>query len=464
MSAPETAFRPPAPIPRSPIAALLASLLARDRDLLTLLPERAYRTGIERLGRSRRGIVLVNDPARVREVMVDRVDTFAKNDLFTGALAPLVGDGVFIAHGADWQRQRAMIEPGFEHLRAGRSFAPMRAATEAFVARLQDKAGAPVRLDAELSRLTADIIHRVIFSDPLDGSDAEALFADFARFQADVANVRVIQLILGRPFAPVEQPERARAAATAIRSRLSAIIEARRASGEEKGDLLGAALAARDGEGRQFSPSELVDQMAVFLLAGHETTASTLTWLFLILSQRPQLAADLRAEAERCIGEGPAEFGALRQLTGMRAAIQETLRLYPPGAFLPRVALHDTRLGGLALRRGTMVLISPWIIHRHRELWPAPDDFMPERFGPDAPRPAAGSYLPFGLGPRGCIGGAFAMAEAQLVAATVLRRFDIVIDRAAAVRPAVHLTLRPRDPVTVRFMPRRPPDSVRNGQ
>lgn len=455
MPAPDHAYRPPLPPLRTSLGALVAALGSRERDLLTLLPESAYSASMEWLGRSRRGIVLVSEPALVREVLVDRTETFAKNDLFTGALSPLVGNGVFIAREGDWERQRAMIEPGFEHLKAGRAFDHMHAAVQACMARLEARGATPVQLDAEMSRLTADIIHRVIFSEPFEGDDATAMFADFARFQAHVANVRVLQLLLGRPFAPVAQPAAAHRAAEAIRARLAAKIEARLRAGVPGRDLLGASIAARDEAGNGFSERELVDQIAVFFLAGHETTASTLTWLFLILSQQPRTAEAVRNEAERVFGDGPPVFAGLKRLERGRAAIQETLRLYPPGAFLPRVALQDTVLGGLALKRGTMVLISPWIVHRHRRLWDAPDAFVPARFAADAPRPVAGSYLPFGLGPRACIGGAFAMAEAQLATAMILRRFDIAVDHAASVRPAVHLTLRPRDPVAARFLLRR---------
>lgn len=444
-------FRPPAPRPRSPLRALFSTLVAPKRDLLTLLPESAYETPVARLGRSRRGIVLVNDPALVREVLVERADQFAKNDLFTGALAPLIGNGVFISRGAAWRRQRAMIEPGFEHLRAGRAFAHMVAAVRSCTERLDASAGSAVRLDAEMSRLTADIMYRVIFTDALAGPEAAAMFDAFARFQATVANVRITALLLGKPFSPVPQPAAARDAAQAIRAHLADMVDARLASGEQRSDLLGAIIAARDGEGRAFSREEMIDQIAVFFLAGHETTASTLTWLLLILSQQPKTVARLRAEVSAAFDPDEPQFSALGGLLQMRSAIFETLRLYPPGAFLPRVALEATQLGHLPLRRGAMVLISPWIIHRHRLLWDEPDVFDPMRFGPDAPKPAAGTYLPFGLGPRGCIGGSFALAEAQLVAATLLTRYRLRVDDAASTLPAVHLTLRPSTPVMARF-------------
>lgn len=450
------AFRPPAPSPASPLGALVSSIIAPDRDLLALMPQAAYRMRVGRLGHTRRGIVLVNDPALVRDVLVDRVDLFAKNDLFTGALAPLIGDGVFIAQGRHWRRQRAMIEPAFGHLHTGRAFDRMAAAVAACEERLTGLSGAPVRLEAEMSRLTADIIYRVIFSEALGSGPANAMFEAFARFQAHVANVRVRRFLFGKPFAPVPQPRAACDAASAIRSHLAAKIDHRLTTGEARDDLLGAIIAARDpDDGTPFTRTEMIDQIAVFFLAGHETTASTLTWLFLMISQNADLAAELRAEVLAVAGDAPLKAGDVKRLALTRAAIQETLRLYPPGAFLPRVALQDTKVGGQSVKRGTMVLISPWIIHRHRDWWDAPDMFRHARFAPDAQKPVPGSYLPFGLGARACVGGAFAMAEAQLVTASLLSRFDIVTRDAASVRPTVHLTLRPRHPVMARFVPRR---------
>jgi len=423
--------------------------------LLTLMPKTAYRMRIGRLGHTRRGIVLVNDPALVRDVLVDRVDLFAKNDLFTGALAPLIGDGVFIAQGRHWQRQRAMIEPAFRHLHTGRAFDRMAAAVAECGKRLTGLSGAPVRLEAEMSRLTADIIYRVIFSEGLGGAAANAMFEAFARFQTHVANVRVRQFLFGKPFATVSQPRAARDAASAIRGHLAGMIDRRLATGEVRDDLLGAIIAARHpDDGTPFTRTEMIDQIAVFFLAGHETTASTLTWLFLLTSQDADLTDALREEARRA-GNGDFSASDMKKMAVTRAAIQETLRLYPPGAFLPRVALQNTEVGGQAVKRGTMVLISPWIIHRHRDWWDAPDMFRHTRFAPDAPKPVPGSYLPFGLGARACVGGAFAIAEAQLVTATLLSRFDIFVDAAEAVRPAVHLTLRPRHPVLTRFVPRK---------
>lgn len=429
----------------SPVRALVKGMLSKNRDLLALMPDTAYRMEIGSMGLSRRGIILVNRPDLVREVLVERVNEFAKNDLFTGALEPLVGDGMFISHGPTWQRQRAMVEPGFAHLHTGRAFSRMADAVADCEARLDAAATdkTTIALDQEMSRLTADIIYRVIFTEPLDGGDARAMFAAFERFQAEVANVRVGAFLFGKAFADVAQPPAALEAARDIRAHLQAKIEARLTSTQRHDDLLQAVIDARDpATGEPFSLTEMIDQIAIFFLAGHETTATTLSWIFLLLAGDPHTAQALRDETHTICPDG-VEASHIKQLVFTRAVVNEALRLYPPGAFLPRVALSKTTLAGRTLRRGTMLLISPWIIHRHEGWWDAPHAFKPARFAKGAPKPVPGSFLPFGLGARACIGGAFSMAEAALVITRLTNRFSFDVTNAQHIRPTVHLTLRP---------------------
>lgn len=449
-------YRPPAPVPLSPNRALLRSLLSGDRDLLSLLPAEAYRMRVGRLGFSRRTILLVNDPALVRQVMVDQVDAFPKNDLFVGALAPLIGEGVFISSGELWQRQRRMIEPAFSHMHLRRAFAHMDAAVTDFETRLDDKAnaGAPFSLDAAMTHLTADIMYRAIFSSSLESRAAQEVFEAFGQFQESVANVQILRLILGKPWAKVRQPAAAQAACDRLRGLLRRLIAARlEATSGRSEDIAGDIIAARHPEnGRGFELEELVDQIGVFFLAGHETTASTVTWALFILAQRPETVARVRAEIADVVGEGPLDLEVTKRLVFLRAVIKETLRLYPPGAFLPRVALRPVEIGSHRVPRGGMVMIAPWIIHRHRDLWDDPDYFDPDRFlGAHEKTQTPGAYLPFGLGPRVCVGGAFALTEGTLILARLLRRYRMEVTNVRMVRPVVRLTTRPASDIQVRM-------------
>ena len=436
------------------MAALLRAALAREHDLLGLLPEQAYRTMAGPLGHSRRGIVIVNAPETVRAILADPNDLYPKSDLMVGALEPLIGNSLFVSSGATWRRQRRMIDPAFSHMRLDHAFPAMVAAVDAYERHLDVAAerGETVSLDRTMSHLTADIICRATFSYPLESRVAHEVFEAFAVFERSVAQVELRQLILGRPWARVEQREPALAACRSIRRLIGEMLDEHLAAGARFDDIASAVIAARDADtGEAFSREELIDQLGVFFLAGHETSASALTWAFFIAMTQPEVLARLRDEIDGVFGDGPIELSTLRGLEYLRNVFRETLRLYPPITFIPRVALRDTAIDGLGLRRGTMVMISPWVIHRHRALWKDPDAFDPDRFaagreGESAP----GAYLPFGVGPRVCVGAAFATAEATLILARLLRRYDFEAIDPQRVRPAARLTTRPAAPIVCR--------------
>lgn len=448
-------YRPPAPVPLSPIRALARSLATGERDLLSLLPDKAYRLSIGSLGYSRRGILFVNEPEAVRQILGADMDRYPKNDLFVGALAPLVGNGVFVSTGAAWRRQRRMIEPAFSHMQVGRAFPHMTAAVADHLDRLDCAArdGTPVQLDAAMSHLTADVVCRTLFSRTLENSAASEIFSDFETFQRTVANVTVLRLLFGRPFARVPQPADAVAACARIRRHLKSWLEPRLSANAVRiADTVGDIVAAEDPEtGARFTLEELIDQTGVLFLAGHETTASTVTWALFILSQVPEIRDRVVAEIEETHPDDVPMFETTKRLPLLRAVLRETLRLYPPGPFLPRVALEPSRIGGHSLPRGGMAMISPWLIHRHPSLWPNADRFDPTRFLPSEgkPDPQPGAYLPFGLGPRTCIGAAFATVEGTLILATLLRRYTMTPLDPGSVKPMARLTIRPAGPVMV---------------
>ena len=429
------------------LPSLLRTVLRRDRDLLSILPAEAYEELITPLGYSRRGILLVNAPDEVARILAD-VDGFPKNDLMVGALLPLVGESMFVSGGERWQRQRRLIEPAFSHMRITRAFGDMVAAVDALEPVLDRHAadGTPLPLDVTMSQLTADIITRTIFTDSLDAGAAHGIFEAFFEWQRHVANVDVGRLLWSAPFARIPQPRRVIAACERIRAHIRAALEARMRPGAPVlDDIAGAAIAARDpATGQGFTLEELVDEVGTFFLAGHETTASALTWAVFLLSQLPAVASAMRAEVAREVGDGPIRFEHLRRLTYLRNVFRETLRLYPPLTFIPRVAASDTSIGGRRVRRGTMVMLSPWTMHRHRRLWGDPETFDPGRFDPDRERThVPGAYLPFGAGPRVCVGAAFATTESTLILARLVRAYDLEVLDPARVEPVSRLTTRP---------------------
>ncbi|MEM1106117.1 MAG: cytochrome P450 [Pseudomonadota bacterium] len=447
----ETAYRPPRPRSLPAVAALVRTLLQGDGDLLSLLPAYAYTAPVRFIGYSRRQILIVNAPDLVRRVMVEEADRFPKSDLMVGALAPLVGDSLFVSHGARWRRQRQMIDPAFSQLRVDRAFGAMDAAVDAYGVRLDQAAadGAPVSLDLAMGHLTADIICRTVFSHSLESDTARDVFEDFLHFERTVAHVEIRRLIFDRAWAPTPQSPDVLAACQRIRRHIGLLLDTHLEAGAAYDDIAAMVAGAEALEdGRRFTREELIDQLGVFFLAGHETTASALTWTLYALAERPDLAARARREVAEVCGDAPVGPAHLKRMGFLRALFKEALRLYPPITFIPRVAAEPCTIGGYRLRRGAMVMIAPWAIHRHHALWDRPDAFDPDRWSGPAPR--AGTYLPFGYGPRMCVGAGFAGMESALILARLVRRFAFEIVPGQTVRPVARLTTRPKDQIMAR--------------
>jgi cytochrome P450 len=448
MSAAIIAYRPPAPAPRSPLASLIRAAFAGERDLLSLLPDLAYRELVTPLGMSRRNILLVNDPQAVADILVNGQGWFPKNDLMVGALEGLVGNSIFVSDGDAWKRQRRMIDPAFSHMRINQAYTAMAGAVDDYLTAADGQAarGEAFSLDAAMSLLTADIICRTIFSRSLDGGIGRDVFHAFTAFERQVAQVNLGQLLLGKPFAQVPQPPAVQEACRVIRGHFDTMLDDWTANGGQEGDdIAGAIIAARDPlTGAGFSREELIDQIGVFFLAGHETTASVLTWTFFVLSQRPEIVARMRAEIAAIAGDGPILIEHAKKMAFTRNVFREALRLYPPITFIPRVAAVNTEIAGRKVKRGTMIMIAPWTLHRHRSFWREPEMFDPDRFLPDREKEIRpGTYIPFGLGPRICVGAAFATVESSLILASLVRRYDFSVDRPQDVRPVSRLTTRP---------------------
>jgi cytochrome P450 len=444
-------YRPPAPVPLSPLVSLLRVLTSQPRSLLGLVPKEAYTEMVTPLGYSRRGILLINDPEITRTILTNPLEHFPKNDLMVGALEPLVGESIFVSDGAAWRRQRQMVEPAFSHMGIARAFRWMREAVDDYETHLDGVAarGETFSLDAAMSHLTADIICRTIFSKSLEIGTARDVFTSFAEFERSVASVDLYQLIVGKPWSKVRQPDHVLSACERIRAHIDALLAPALEAGAPGGDIVADLVAARDAmTGEGFTRKELIDQIGVFFLAGHETTASVMTWAFFILSQRPEMVERMRAQIGAVVGSGEVELGHVKKLEFVRDVFREALRLYPPITFIPRVAAEDTQIGRYRAKKGTMIMIAPWTTHRHHALWPDPDRFDPDRFMRDEIIP--GSYMPFGLGPRICVGAAFATIESGLMLARLVRRYDFEAIAPEEVKPVARLTTRPAREIMMR--------------
>ena len=452
-------YCPPRPRPLAALVSLLRVAARGDGDLLSLLPAKAYRVDAGWLGYSRRSILIVNAPDLLRDVLTDPLDIFPKNDLMVGALEPLVGNSIFVSHGAVWRRQRRMIDPAFSHMRLGKAFASMTAAVDDYERLLDGHAerGESFSLDLAMSHLTADIICRTVFSTSLRSQTAVDVFEAFTVFERTCAQVELKRLIFDPPWAQIPQHPEVLEACERIRRHLGELLDTHVGADPDRYDDIAAeVISARDPEsGAGFDRKELLDQLGVMFLAGHETTASALIWAFLILSMQPQVMARVRAEVEEVTGGGPVTFEHARRLVFVRNVFRETLRLYPPITFIPRVAAEAARIGRFQVRKGAMLMIAPWTIHRHRSYWKNPHAFDPDRFSAEREHELVpGAYLPFGLGPRVCVGAGFATLEATLILARLARRYDFRVEDAGRVRPVARLTTRPARQLMCRVMQR----------
>lgn len=388
--------------------------------------------------------LLVHAPTLVEEVLRGSTDVWIK-DALTRRMLPI--GGVLTAEGEAWRRQRRMLNPGFANARYERYAALFgRHLHEHLAAWL---AAGKVELGRETSALTLGIAVEAFFGEILPAEDVEEARAALAGLDRWLASPLALL--------PWDAPGWLPAAAgfregVARFGRLTSRILARRA-GRPGDDLLGMMLAARDESGRELDAAEIGDQILTFLLAGHETSALTLLFTLHLLDRHPEARA--RAEAEADALDGPPDLESLPKLPWIRAVIDESLRLYPPAWMLSREPRVDTTVGGHPVAAGTFVGIPVHALHRDPHHWPDPERFRPERFlGGEGLRAPRGTYLPFGLGPRMCIGSRFALLELVLVLAGLLREVRVTLVEPTLPPLSPSITSRPKGPVWARVVPR----------
>jgi cytochrome P450 len=452
-------FCPAYPQPRKHKASGLLMFFSARRSWLDALYERSYRMQMGEVHLPGMDLYMVNEPALVSRVLGSESSEFPKSPLLGDALRPLLGDSIFTTNGTQWRRQRNMMEPAFAQARLNVAFPVMREAVQDMLGRLAMLVdGAEHDVEVEMTHVTADIIFRTIFSVPMAGTDAHRVFDAFARFQA-LAPRLLLPSIYGLSWLvwPWDRWRSARAA-TEIRTLLERLIRPRfdrfaATGGSGQADILEAFMSARDAEsGERFSFDELVDQVAMLFLAGHETSASALTWALHLLANSPDIQQRMRDEGREQIGGRTPEPSDMKQLELTWNVFRETLRLFPPVGFIARQSAQACPMRDKQVPAGASMVISPWLIHRHRELWQSPDAFDPDRYAAEETRESLRqAYLPFGMGPRVCMGAAFALQEAALILSSVVRNFRLEAIPGHVPQPVGRLTIRSANGVRLRL-------------
>ncbi|WPZ20404.1 cytochrome P450 [Sulfitobacter faviae] len=413
-------------------------------DILSAQPARLYRAWMAEFKTPFFRSYLMNQPELVKTVLKDRPEDFPKSDRIGEGLRPLLGNSVFLTNGETWKRQRRIIDPAFEGGRLRETFPAMWDAAEAAAARLDPKAGEVVEIEAETSHAAADVIFRTLFSLPIEHEVARAVFDEFRNYQRSQPILNLGALLPLPRWMPRLFRRDTRASAARIRTLITDLTRARMAqieAGTAPDDLATKIMTQADPEtGERFDTQEMVDQVAIFFLAGHETSASALAWALYLMATHPAWQERLAEEAqalETC------DFAVMSKLKLSRDVFRETLRLYPPVPMMVRENRCPERFRDRLVKQGAQLVLSPWHLHRHERLWDNPDGFDPTRWqtenGKQCQRDA---FIPFSAGPRVCTGAGFAMVEGPLILSRILRDFRVTAQPDRVPVPVAHLTVR----------------------
>jgi cytochrome P450 len=398
------------------------------------------------------GYILVH-PDHNKHILQDNNKNYTKQAPSLLVTKPLLGNGLVTSDGDFWRRQRRLIQPAFHRQRIAGFGATMTTAAETMIQRWQGAAerGETLDIDKEMMRLTLEVAGKTLFSMDLTG-EAEQVGQAITFASRYIAEASI------KPFAvytinwPTPGGLRLRRAISLLDRVVQKIVDTRRRDNRDEGDLLSMLLQARDEEtGAGMDDRQVRDEVMTLLLAGHETTSNTLTWTLYLLSQHPEIAERLRTEVDQVLAGRTPTIEDLAHLPYTRMVIEEAMRLYPPAYVIARLGVEPDVVGGYDIPAQAIITMSPYLTHRLPEFWPQPEKFDPERFTPDkvAERPRY-AYIPFGGGPRQCIGNVFALTEAQLVLALIMQRARLSLAPGYQAELEQMITLRPRHGLPMR--------------
>ena len=399
---------------------------------------------------------LANDPDLVRLLLKERPKDFPKSERIGEGLRPLLGRSVFLTNGALWESQRRIIDPAFEGGRLRESFPAILAAADAAVVRLNARSGETVEIEAETSHAAADVIFRTLFSIPIEDEIAGQAFEQFRKYQRSQPLLNMAAFLPLPRWLPRGFRRETRQSAQDIRALIGQLVHAR--AEQIKTDAAPIDLATKimttpdPHTGKCFDAEQMVDQVAIFFMAGHETSASALAWALYLMALFPEWQEQVAAEATALAAP---EFADMSKLKVTRDVFRETLRLYPPVPMMVRESTQDETFRKRSIRSGAQIVLSPWHLHRHNRIWSEPDAFDPGRWDTEEGRACArDAYIPFSAGPRVCPGAGFAMLEGTLMLARIIAHFRVEPGSTTPPVPVAHLTVRARDGIPLRIVRR----------
>ncbi len=445
------------PKPYKNKASTLLTFLLKRRSWLDGLYERSYKMQTGYVKMPNFDLYVINDTKEVKRMMVDEVREFPKSAFLHELLSPLLGESIFTTNGEVWKKQRELLRPSFEMTRINKVFNLMSEAVADMMDRFSKYPNhAVIEVDEAMTFITADVIFRTIMSSKLDEEKGKKILNAFVTFQEQSVHTAMRRMFCFPKWLSYVLGDRKRAkAGDVIRQVLSDIIKPRydMADNAEFEDILGSLLLVVDADtNKRFSFEEILDQVAMLFLAGHETTASSLTWTLYLLSLYPKEQEKAYEEITQVLQGGAIEISYLRQFKYLTNIFKESLRLYPPVGFFAREAKKDTQVRDKLIKKGSGVVIAPWLIHRHEEFWTNPHGFNPSRFEGEYKKDA---YLPFGVGERICIGQGFAMQEAILILANILKTYKLELEEGFVPDVVGRLTVRSANGMRIKFSKRK---------
>ena len=446
-------FKPAYPKPHESKTSFIKRFFRGRNSWIDVLFKRSYTMKMGQIKQPGLDVFMINDPGWIKRILVDEPEKYPKHRLMHEMLKPLLGNSIFTTNGEVWARQRRLVDAGFGQARLRVVFPYMLSAIDEMLERLGNETDKEYEVDAEMTHVTADIIFRTILSENLSEISAYEIFEAFNEFQLHAQRTLMLKIY----HLPTFFADRAcKRAANKIRPVIAKVI-ARRYQEKESGnakrydDILEGVMNAVDPVNNDsFSYEEMVDQICMLFLAGHETSASALTWSLYLISNCKDIQERMLAEINEIAPGRNFEFEDIRKLNVTINVFKEALRLYPPVGIFSREATEDHCIRKKDIKKGSAVMVSPWLIQRNPDYWDDAEIFDPDRFDTESGQASVKcAYIPFSKGPRVCTGQAFAIQEAVLILASIVKRFEI--DKVVNHVPKAvgRVTIRPENGVKV---------------